>query len=39
MQQWLIEAIREDFSKDGQLYRLRGNSEYFHEKYGTSNPH
>ncbi|MBA7630003.1 hypothetical protein ES703_37511 [subsurface metagenome] len=39
MQQWLIEAIREDFSKDGQLYRLRGNSDYFREKYGTSNPH
>jgi hypothetical protein len=39
MHQYEIETIREDYSKDGQLYRLRGNSDYFREKYGTSNPH
>ena len=39
LDQYDLEAIRGDFSKDGQLYRLRGNSDYFREKYGTSNPH
>ena len=39
MHQWQIEAIRDEDSRDGQLYRLRGNSDYFREKYGTSNPH
>lgn len=38
MQQWDLDAIREDYSKDGVLYRLKGNSDYFRGKYGTPNP-
>ncbi|MBA7619935.1 MAG: hypothetical protein GH143_06560 [Calditrichaeota bacterium] len=39
MQTWQIEYFREEEAKDGILYKLRGNSDYFREKYGTSNPH
>ena len=35
MNQYELAAIREDYNK---LYRLRGKSDYFREKYGTSNP-
>ena len=39
MHQWQIETIREEDSRDGVLYRVKGNSGYFRGKYGTPNPH
>lgn len=38
MQPWQIEIIRDKESMDGALYQLKGNSDYFRSKYGTSNP-
>ena len=39
MQQWQIEWIKDNMAMDAKLYKMRGNPDYFREKYGTPNPH
>ena len=38
LEEWQIEGIRDEDARDGVLYRLKGDSDYFRGKYGTPNP-